>query len=162
MSHLPRSWDDDSSVESAGDAEGDALLAVTVPDSTDPDADEHDYDHGHGDIVSLFPVRYLKHKTTYARVLYDVDGFPLLDEQGKSLNIFRHRMKELLEQKVITCMHDIYNRPGYRYFIRDKNQRDRFVRDRDRGYTTRRHTYHIYPDEPGVIMPHETQRELVF
>lgn len=101
-----------------------------------------------------FKVWYKKHPTTYARTLYDVEGKALVDEDGNPVNIFTVKMKEMLKKGSIVCYHKP-GRPGYRYFCTYKAQADIFQKARRKGVTNFVGPFHIYPDEPGCILPFE-------
>ena len=101
-----------------------------------------------------FKTWYKKHPTTYAKILYDVEGRALVDEDGNTVNIFTVKMKELLEKKAIVCYHKP-GRPGYRYFCSYKAQADLFQKARRKGTTPFVGPFHVYPDEPGCILPFE-------
>lgn len=107
-----------------------------------------------GDRCAVFRVSYVKHPSTYARHLFDVDGHLLTDEDGRPVNVFTAKMNDLLTQKKIVCFHKP-GRPGYRYFCTSKNQAEQFRRARDKGFTKVLQPYHVYPDEPGCVLPHE-------
>jgi hypothetical protein len=104
--------------------------------------------------MAPFRVSYVKHTTTYANKLYDVDGFMLLDDENKPVNIFTVKMKDMLARGKIVCYHKP-GRPGYRYFCTSKGQQESFCRARQRGMTTSTTPYHVYPDEPGCVLPFE-------
>lgn len=101
-----------------------------------------------------FKIQYAKHPTTYARTLFDVEGRVLVDEDGNPVNIFTPKMKELMTKKSIVCHHRP-GRPGYRYFTVHSKQADLFKKARARGTTPFIGPYHVYPDEPGCILPFE-------
>lgn len=101
-----------------------------------------------------FKVWYQKHPTTYAKVLYDVEGHALVDENNKPVNVFSTKMKEMLEKGEITCYHKP-GRPGYRYFCTYKRQADLFQKARRKGMSSSVGPFHVYPDEPGCVLPHE-------
>lgn len=109
---------------------------------------------GHSGGGPKFKVWYKKHPTTYARILYDVEGHALVDENNNPVNVFTAKMKEMLEKGQITCHHKP-GRPGYRYFTTYKGQADIFKKARQRGFWSSVGPFHVYPDEPGCILPHE-------
>ncbi len=101
-----------------------------------------------------FKVWYKKHPTTYAKTLYDVEGQALVDEDGNHVNIFTVKMKDMLQKGTISCHHKP-GRPGYRYLCTYKTQADLFKKARQRGACNVVGPFHIYPDEPGCILPFE-------
>jgi hypothetical protein len=139
-----KSWaDDDSSVD------GSAASGPAIADVAGDTASSTDSSKGF-----RFKIAYTKHMSTYARVLFDVEGHVLRDEEGSPLNIFRSKMKDMLADKRVTCFH-VPGRPGYRYFVVSQKQADDFRRAKRRGYMPSSLPYHVYPDEPGSILPHE-------
>jgi hypothetical protein len=101
-----------------------------------------------------YKISYTKHNSTYARTLYDVEGNVLTDEKGNAVNVFMTQMKDMLEKGDIICYH-VPGRPGYRYFCTYKKQGDIFKKSRRRGQSPSTLPYHVYPDEPGCILPYE-------
>jgi hypothetical protein len=99
-------------------------------------------------------VAYIKHPSTLARRLYDVEGRLLTDEHGKPVNVWTVELKEMLEKREITCFH-APGRPGYRYFVTYKKQGDYFRKAKRIGRTAFPQPYHVYPDEPGCVLPYE-------
>lgn len=100
----------------------------------------------------VFPFSYVEHSSTYNRTLVYVDGTPILDDNGQPYNVWRRDFADVLKSKKVRCVHACMQRPGYRYFVNSKRQQNEFVADRDSGFSGRSITYHIYPDEPGVII----------
>lgn len=96
---------------------------------------------------------YVQHPSTYTSRLYDVNGRLLLTPTGKFANVMSLEFKEMLDKKQVRCIHNVRHRPGYRYFISSKAQQETFTRARDTGLSYLRTPYHIYPDEPGVVLP---------
>lgn len=104
--------------------------------------------------IPKFRVSYIKHPSTYSRVLYDVDGHVLCDVEGNPINIFKPVMKDMLSQGHVICYH-VPGRPGYRYFVHRKKQADDFRKAKKRGMTASTTPYHVYPDEPRSVLPNE-------
>ena len=102
-----------------------------------------------------FRIRYTRHTTTYGKTLYDVDGRPILDEHGNRLNLWTPALKDYLAKGQVKCIHVCMQRPGYRFFVVNEQQRQEFVDSRDRGWMPYDTPYHIYEDEPGVMLPYE-------
>jgi hypothetical protein len=101
-----------------------------------------------------FKVWYKKHPTTYAKILYDVEGRALVDEDGNTVNIFTVKMKDMLEKGTIVCHHKP-GRPGYRYFSTYNTQADLFKKARQKGMSNFVGPFHVYPDECGCVLPFE-------
>ena len=120
----------------------------------------HDSDPLHGPFVKYRTV-YVKHPSTMARRLYDVNGRLIETPTGKPANLYSLEFKEMLDKKKIRCIHNVRNRPGYRYFVTYKAQQDMFIEARDSGFSTVRQAYHVYPDEPGLVLPHESPEAFV-
>lgn len=146
------SWADDDSSTSGSEPDLDIVVPpITTTIAATPTAKSDDNESTDG---SRFKVWYKKHSTTYARVLYDVTGRALVDEDGNTVNIFTAKMKDMLEKKAIVCHHRP-GRPGYRYFCTHPSQADLFKRARRRGMTSFVGPFHVYPDEPGCVLPFE-------
>lgn len=111
----------------------------------------HNHSSPRGGTVStsfrVYPLTFIHHKSTYDRLLFDVDGSPLLTPQGEPLNLYSHAFKDALASKRVRCIHACHQRPGYRYFVTSEHQRKTFASDRDNGYAARWKHYHIYDDE---------------
>lgn len=103
-------------------------------------------------VKKIYPFQYTERRSTYDRVLYFVDGTPILDEKNTPLNVWTKDFEDELKAKRIRCVHVCMQRPGYRYFVRSLKEKNDFIQDRDRGFSTRHISYTIYPDEPGVIL----------
>ena len=101
-----------------------------------------------------FRVAYFKHPSTLARHLYDVEGRLLRDDDGKPLNVWTVKLKEALEKKDVVCFH-APGRPGYRYFVTYKKQGELFRKAKRTGRTAFAQPFHVYPDEPGCVLPYE-------
>ena len=110
--------------------------------------------------VKHYPVMYNHHRSTYDRVLYDIDGNVLRDENGDLLNVYTVAFREALQRKTVRCIHVCMQRPGYRYFITSQSQQDRFMHERDKGFalSSAPVEYHVYDDEPGVVILPTTVR----
>lgn len=100
-----------------------------------------DYEQG----CVLYPVKLLDHGSTYASVLYDVDGQPLRSPCGEYLNVMTKSMKEAFANKSIRLIHCM-KEPTYRYFTTSKAQQTRFYAHRDNGAPSKT-SYHVYVDD---------------
>lgn len=95
--------------------------------------------------TTLYPIKMRDRGSTYASVLYDVEGNPLKNMTGDFLNVRTSAMKSAFDEgslRLIHCMKE----PGYRYFVTSKSQEENFKIHRDVG-ATRKVTYHVYVDE---------------
>jgi hypothetical protein len=101
-----------------------------------------------------FRITYDKHTSTYASILYDVEGNVLRDEHNVPVNVFTVQMKTMLDTGDIICYH-VPGRPGYRYFCTTKQQGELFRKARKYGHSSSDSPYHVYPDEPGCVLPYE-------
>lgn len=101
-----------------------------------------------------FRITYNKHDSTYAKTLYDVEGNVLRDEHNVPVNVFTVQMKTMLDTGDIICYH-VPGRPGYRYFCTTKQQGELFRKARKYGHSSYDLPYHVYPDEPGCVLPYE-------
>ena len=115
--------------------------------------------HGSPEAVHVrhYPVMYTHHKSTYERTLYDVEGCLLLHEDKTRLNVWTAKMKDALESKALRCVH-VPGRPGYRFFVTSEKQKQDFIRYRDQGWAPYRADFHVYDDEPGVVILAKNQK----
>lgn len=103
----------------------------------------------------MHPARFVFHPSSYARHLYDVSGNLLVDKHGQLLTVWTPALRTEMEAKKLRCIH-VPGRPGYRFFFRDERQAHLFRHARETGLTTSsNHSFHIYPDEHGVVLPFE-------
>jgi hypothetical protein len=144
--YIRKSWADDDSVGS--DAPPRSPYAA---DPGSDDASSRRSEH------ARYRISYTKHPTTFARHLYDVDGYPLTDEDRRPVNLFTAKMKDMLAAGKITCYHRP-GRPGYRYFCTSQAQAEAFRKAREKGMTASATPYHVYPDEPGCVLPYESSK----
>jgi hypothetical protein len=99
-------------------------------------------------------ISYVKHPSTYAKTLVDVEGHKLVGEDNVPLNIFSREMKEMLAKGTLLCYH-ASGRPGHRYFVHTKRQGEFFRLAKKRGYSSNDEPFHVYEDEPGLVLPYE-------
>ena len=99
-------------------------------------------------------ISYTKHPSTYAKTLVDVEGHRLVGENNVPLNIFSREMKEMLAKGTLICYH-ASGRPGHRYFVHTKRQGEFFRLAKKRGYSSNDEPFHVYEDEPGLVLPYE-------
>lgn len=126
-------------------------------DPDDPEIVEEKENHTTGNVEHHGPrhrVSYIKHATTYAKTLMDVEGHVLLDAYNKPLNIFSKEMKDMLAKGTLICYHSS-GRPGHRYFVHTKRQGEFFRLAKKQGYSSFEEPFHVYEDEPGLILPYE-------
>lgn len=84
--------------------------------------------------------------STYARKLYDVDGFVLMDETtGDFLHVYTRLMKDAFDSGRLRVIHNV--REGYVYFITNDEQSRRFQEERKEGSDIRGVTYYVYMDK---------------
>jgi hypothetical protein len=109
-------------------------------------------------LLRVFPFNHVEHRSTYNRHLVYVDGTPIVDDEGKPYSVWRRDFADVLQSKKVRCIHACMQRPGYRYFVNSKRQQAEFITARDTGMSTRNITFHIYPDEPGVVLTTKKKR----
>ena len=105
-----------------------------------------------------YRVKLVDHGSTYAKVLYDVDGEPIVDSSGQNLSVWKAALKDEFNKgrvRVFHCMKE----PTYRYFVRYDAQTRRFREERDNGAVRRKVHYHVYVDE-DVDRNSETYRNV--
>lgn len=96
--------------------------------------------------VLLYPIKFRDCGSTYARKLYDVDGFVLLGDDGSLLNVYNKAMKRAFDNKKLRVIHNM--KGEYVYFITSESQRQRFINERENGCPDLHdRTYYIYRDE---------------
>lgn len=86
--------------------------------------------------------------STYARRLYDVDGFVLQDDEGNFINVYSKEMRNMIDQGRIRAIRSLRN--NYLYFITYDAQRRRFKEEREIGSKHQRVTYYVYRDKEDV------------
>lgn len=101
-----------------------------------------------------FRVSYTVHTTTYAKTLYDVDGNLLVDERNVPVNVFKREMKEMMDRGDLICFH-APGKPGHRYFVTHKQQGEEFRKAKRTGFSSNPNSFHVYEDEPGLVLPFE-------
>lgn len=97
--------------------------------------------------TKMYPIKLKDHGSTYANVLYDVEGRPLKGEYGTFLNVKTKEMKDAFDNKnirLIHCMKDLSM--SYRYFATSDHQVQKFQTHREFG-SDRKLVYHVYLDE---------------
>lgn len=145
-----RDWADD-------DDDDDCYYRNDTPVVTSPPQTRADFTEEE-DIVR-HPAQFVLHPSTLGKKLYDVEGKLLTDKEDHAVNVWDTRLKEMLSCKAVRCIH-VPGRPGYRYFIRSEAQQKDFLQARETGYTTHCHSrFHLYPDEPGLVLPCEQRRK---
>lgn len=94
---------------------------------------------------TLYPINLSDCGSVYARILYDVDGEILYDDdKDEYLNLSRKTIMDHFNNKTLRCIRHPHD--DYRYFIRSEEQKQRFIRERTEGSLTRFNTYYIYRD----------------
>ena len=141
------SWGDDD--DSLPDSEPELVAVDTAPSDSETKSVSDIHSRG-----PKYRITYHKHSTTYAKILYDVEGNVLRDEHNIPVNVFTVQMKNMLDNGDIICYH-VPGRPGYRYFCTYKKQGELFRRSRARGQSSSTLPFHVYPDEPGCVLPYE-------
>jgi hypothetical protein len=90
------------------------------------------------------PIRYHDCGNVHNRRLFDVDGFLLVDDDNRPLHVYNPQLRDHFRDGRIRCIRSSPH--GYRYFIRNEEQRQRFVYERVVGSQFRGTTYWIYRD----------------
>lgn len=142
-------WGDDDSLP-------DSEPEIVAVSSNTSDNDDNDSVSGFNSRGPKYRITYKKHSSTYASTLYDVEGNVLRDEHNVPVNVFTTQMKTMLDNGDIICYH-APGRPGYRYFCTYKKQGELFRRCRRRGQSSSTLPFHVYPDEPGCVLPYESR-----
>ncbi len=138
-----KSWaDDDDSIASTGTSSDGIYVSVPISPGKSPQQK-----------IKHYPITYHHHLSTYAQVLLDVDGQPLLHPDDETyLNVWTAKFNDVLQSKHVRCVH-VPGRPGYRFFVTSEKQKKRFLTERERGFVPNEGViYHVYDDEPGVII----------
>lgn len=96
--------------------------------------------------VLLYPIKFRDCGSTYAKKLYDVDGFVLLGDDGSLLNVYNKAMKRAFDNKKLRVIHNM--KGEYVYFITSESQRQRFINERENGCPdVDDRTYYIYKND---------------
>ena len=97
----------------------------------------------------VFPIKMVDHGSTYAKVLYDVEGNQLTDQSGRNMNIWTSSMKEAIQEGRLKVIHNI-KEPSYYYFATSNTQAERFKEHRDQGAPNKL-VYHVYLDNDADL-----------
>ena len=96
----------------------------------------------------IYNIRLRDCGSTYGRMLRDVEGFTLVDDEGKLLNVYTRSMKQMMDTGRIRAIRSIRN--GYLYFVTCDFQRRRFQDERQNGSINRNTTYYVYMDKEDL------------
>ena len=93
--------------------------------------------------IRRYPVTLTHGGSIWRRILRDVDGSILLDDQARPLNLFNPAIKTMFGQRVrfIYCV-----RGEYRYIVTSEEQEKRFLIDRDFGAIIPNKSFVVYYD----------------
>jgi hypothetical protein len=85
----------------------------------------------------------------YSKILYDIDGNILVNEQGRILNVFKPEMDDALKDRhVILYRNSSMGNVCYRYFVTSIEQRDNFLEERTFGTPDGPNKgFHVYVDD---------------
>lgn len=107
----------------------------------------------------VFPI-YLKNMgSTNGNLLYDIDGDIITDDEGKTVNVRSKGLLEMFESGKLRLIRNMI--PGYRYFIKNKQQMDNFMFNRKYGAEYPNLTYCIYEDE-DIDKSHRNDHKVVY
>lgn len=100
-----------------------------------------------------WPIRLVDHRTTTSKILYDVEGNILVDNNHRILNIYRGHLDEAMEKKEVRLFRNsTMGKVCYRYFITSDYQLETFLEERKWGTTDGPNkAYHVYVDEDTDI-----------
>jgi hypothetical protein len=89
--------------------------------------------------------KMVDHGSLYSKVLYDVDGNPLIDpDTNKYLNVYTKAMQDAFDNKQIRLIHQVMKEPTYHYFVTSREQERDFKMYR---HSHKKPLYHVYVDE---------------
>lgn len=95
----------------------------------------------------LHKVSLIDHLDVYSRILYDVEGNILVNNENIVMNVYKPEMKEALENKCIRVMRNsTMSDICYRYFVINDQQTQTFNRERQWGSKSPNKSYHVYVD----------------
>lgn len=85
----------------------------------------------------------------YSKILYDVEGNILVNNDGRILNVFKVEMDDALKSReVIFYRNATMANVCYRYFVASIEQRDNFLEERAFGTPDGPNkAFHVYVDE---------------
>ena len=106
-------------------------------------------------VHTRYPVRYERHKSTYDKILYDITGQPLLDEEGKYLNVWRADFKDYLSKKIVSGVRVPNGQHAFLYFTTNPDQRQSFKEICEKGSMPNSYPLHVYVDDARTKLPHE-------
>ena len=93
-------------------------------------------------------VQLVDHKNIYSKILYDVDGEILVNNNSIILNAYKPEMEEALDVKEVRIFRNsTMSNLCYRYFITSEAQLKRFNREREYGSKNPNKSYHVYVDD---------------
>lgn len=97
--------------------------------------------------TTKFSVRYIDHGQSrlWNKIIYDVDGNPVIGDNGTPISFFHGELKDMFSSKRVTLHHRL-KEPSYRYIVTSTNQLRTFLDERQNGADTPK-TYHVYVDE---------------
>ena len=115
--------------------------------SQSTDHDEHLSDSVSSRSMRRYPVTLAHGGSIWRRVLRDVDGGLLVDDQAKPLNLFNPAIKDMFGRRV----RFIYNlKDEYRYIVTSDEQEKRFLIDREFGAIIPHKTFTVYYDSDAA------------
>jgi len=99
--------------------------------------------------IRRYPVTFTHGGSIWRRVLRDVDGALLVDDQARPINLFSPTMKTLFGQRI----RFIYNvKEEYRYIVTSDEQEKRFLIDREFGAIIPHKTFTVYYDADATCL----------
>lgn len=96
----------------------------------------------------IYRIRLRDCGSVYGRMLRDVEGFTLVDDEGQLLNVYTTSMKQMMDTGRIRAIRSIRN--GYLYFVTCDFQRRQFQDERQNGSINPNVTYYVYMDKEDL------------
>lgn len=99
-----------------------------------------------------YPIRFHPYPSTMSRVLYDIHGNPLLDDEGNHLHVWNPTLKTYLSSKRIRFRSHSQRKP-FSWFTTNEAQAREFSEALKTGKSPTWDAYHVYIYEPDTPLP---------
>jgi len=117
------------------------------PGMSDDGREEVSVSSEHARPMPLFPVHvHFLGSNLYRGTLYDIDGFTLIGNSGRNLNVYRHEMTEAFNNGQLRFLHRVT--PGYRFSVTSLAQYNNFINARNNKWRlpTENNHFYVYDD----------------
>lgn len=95
----------------------------------------------------LHKISLIDHLNPYSRILYDVEGNILTNENDIVLNVYKPEMDDAINKKYVRIFRNsTMSDMCYRYFVTSEHQLQKFNHERQWGSKHPNKAYHVYVD----------------